>query len=108
MLCHPHLLRHGLPRLSISSPCSFAVQGVLVPTTLLYIENYPEMTKKSFPEVAEKFQDAKVWTLADVFENDDYRSKTNLSYEYAMGDSWEHQITFVGVEDPDPRQALTE
>ena len=60
----------------------------------------------SFPEEADKHKDAAQWTLSDVFENDEYRSKTELVYEYDFGDGWEHHISFAGVEDPGLRKAL--
>lgn len=73
---------------------------------LLSFRDDPEMMKEFCPESADTFKVASEWKLSDVFEKKEYRSNTNLGYEYDHGDSWEHVITFAGVEDPGLRKAL--
>ncbi|KIV83987.1 hypothetical protein PV11_05967 [Exophiala sideris] len=53
-----------------------------------------------------RYQETSEWKLLDIFEGDGYRGNVNLIYEYDMGDGWEHEITFLGVEDPGLRKAL--
>ena len=38
-------------------------------------------------------------SLADVFEDDRYKGKTRMIYEYDMGDSWEHEVILLGRAD---------
>ena len=38
-------------------------------------------------------------SLADVFENDTYKGRTNITYEYDMGDDWDHEIILLGRAD---------
>ena len=69
-------------------------------------------------EPFEKTQDQKKWSLKDIFERQEWEipgpgpwpgnemegpeqievgeGEVHLSYDYDMGDNWEHQITFVG------------
>lgn len=58
------------------------------------------------PERETTYKHASESKLSDVFENDQYRDKVNLVYEYDMGDSWKHQMTFLGVEDRGVRSNL--
>ena len=46
------------------------------------------------------------YTLADVLEHPEYKCKTELSYEYDHGDSWEHDIIVLGRADSNLRNAL--
>ena len=39
------------------------------------------------------------FSLADILENEEYKGKTTLTYEYDMGDSWQHQIYLLGRAD---------
>ena len=40
------------------------------------------------------------WTLADVYEKPEWKDKVSLTYEYDMGDSWEHNICLLGRQRP--------
>ena len=46
------------------------------------------------------------YTLADILEHPEYKGRTDLSYEYDHGDSWEHDVTVLGRADPALRNAL--
>lgn len=65
---------------------------------------YPDLA----PEMAAKTRDATKFKLSDVFEDEQYRGKVDLLYQYDMGDSWDHRMTFLGVEAPGVRRAMTE
>ncbi|KAK4947521.1 hypothetical protein LTR10_013466 [Elasticomyces elasticus] len=73
---------------------------------LLTFVTDPEDRVSTHPWPEEDLKSASEWKLSDIFENDEYRSKVNLRYEYDFGDSWEHHITFLGIEDPGHRKAL--
>ena len=51
------------------------------------------------PEEGEEMKAESTVSLADVFENDSYKGRTSMIYEYDMGDSWEHEIVLVGRAD---------
>ena len=36
------------------------------------------------------------WTLADVYEKPEWEGKVKITYEYDMGDNWEHDICLLG------------
>jgi hypothetical protein len=55
------------------------------------------------PEKCRKTTD---YTLADIFDGDEYKGKVDVSYEYDHGDSWDHEILFLGRADPSLRKAL--
>lgn len=61
--------------------------------------------KDAFPE-PEKIKKVSDYTLADIYDGEQYRGKVEVSYEYDHGDSWEHQIVFLGHADPTLRQAM--
>ncbi len=73
---------------------------------LLSFEMDPWNMQESMPDRKDTFKDAAKWRLCDIFEKDEYRDKVNLIYEYDFGDSWEHQISFIGVESPGLRMSL--
>jgi hypothetical protein len=66
---------------------------------VLSFQQDPTDLASAVPKLASIYKDASEWKLSDVFENDQYRGKVSMVYEYDMGDSWEHQMTFLGVED---------
>ncbi|KAL8692231.1 MAG: hypothetical protein Q9218_002707 [Villophora microphyllina] len=68
---------------------------------LLYLQRYPQ---DSFAEANTK--DEKDFTLADVLEKEEYEGKTQLVYEYDMGDSWEHEIYLLGRADANMGKAM--
>ncbi len=43
------------------------------------------------------------WTLADVYEKPEWKDKVSLTYEYDMGDSWEHSICLLSNLHPGKR-----
>ena len=46
------------------------------------------------------------YTLADIYGSEEYGGKVEVSYEYDHGDSWDHQIAFLGRADPSMRKAM--
>jgi phosphoenolpyruvate carboxylase len=44
--------------------------------------------------------------LADIYDSDKFKGKVEVVYEYDHGDSWEHQIVFLGRADPALRKAM--
>jgi len=36
------------------------------------------------------------YTLADIYDGEEYRGKIEVFYEYDHGDNWDHDITFLG------------
>lgn len=51
------------------------------------------------PEEGEEMKADSTVSLADVFENDPYKGRTTMMYEYDMGDGWEHEIILLGRAD---------
>jgi hypothetical protein len=49
------------------------------------------------PEAIKKDSD---YTLADIYDSEEYKGKVEVSYEYDHGDSWDHAIIFLGCTDP--------
>ena len=72
---------------------------------LLTFMNDPRDRMSIDPSRADMFKPTS-WKLSDIYENDKYRSKANLKYMYDFGDGWEHDIIFLGVEDPGLRKAF--
>lgn len=52
---------------------------------LLTFMNDPQDMASAIHDRADTFKSASEWKLSDIFENSEYRSKTNLRYEYDMG-----------------------
>lgn len=75
---------------------------------MLQIQECIEEFVTAVPEGVDRARDAAKFKLSDVFENDQYRGKVSIFYQYDMGDSWNHQITFLGVEAPGLRDAMSE
>ncbi|KAK7894538.1 hypothetical protein LTR67_006299 [Exophiala xenobiotica] len=73
---------------------------------LLTFQMDPWNMQESCPESKDTFKDASKWRLCDIFAKDEFRDKVGLTYEYDFGDSWEHQISFIGVESPTLRMGL--
>jgi hypothetical protein len=46
------------------------------------------------------------YTLADIWDKEPYKGNVQVNYEYDHGDSWEHDITFLGKADPGLRKAM--
>ncbi|KAL1641524.1 hypothetical protein SLS58_006029 [Diplodia intermedia] len=46
------------------------------------------------------------YTLADIYDNDAYRGKVKVEYEYDFGDGWEHAIHFLGKADPAMKRVM--
>ncbi|KAI9681651.1 MAG: hypothetical protein M1829_000850 [Trizodia sp. TS-e1964] len=46
------------------------------------------------------------YTLKDVYFGEEFGQKVGVTYEYDMGDSWEHEMIFMGVADPRLRQGM--
>ncbi len=61
--------------------------------------------KDAFPD-PEGIKLAGEYTLADIYDAEEYRGKVEVSYEYDHGDSWDHQIAFLGRADPNIRKAM--
>lgn len=40
------------------------------------------------------------WTLADVYENPEWKDRAEISYEYDHGDGWQHQLALLGRATP--------
>lgn len=55
------------------------------------------------PETIKKDCD---YTLADIYDSEEYGGKVEVSYEYDHGDSWDHDITFLGHADPNLRKVM--
>jgi hypothetical protein len=58
-------------------------------------------------EEDEKEQLAADYTLADVYDADQYRDKVEVLYEYDMGDGWEHDVLFLGKESAGLRNTIS-
>lgn len=64
--------------------------------TVLYLQADPEKFGMGIePEPEEEGK----YSLADVFEKEEWKGKIEMTYEYDMGDSWEHEITLLGRAD---------
>jgi hypothetical protein len=46
------------------------------------------------------------YTLAEIYDSDEFRGKVGVSYNYDFGDNWHHAISFLGREDPTLRKAM--
>ncbi|OMP81689.1 putative protein y4hQ [Diplodia seriata] len=46
------------------------------------------------------------YTLADIYDSDEFRGKVKIQYEYDFGDGWEHDIQFLGKADPAMKRAM--
>jgi hypothetical protein len=55
----------------------------------------PEMIKKE-----------SAYTLKDIYDGEQYKGKVEVSYEYDHGDSWLHEIAFLGRADPSLRKGM--
>ncbi|KAI9684692.1 MAG: U3 small nucleolar RNA-associated protein [Trizodia sp. TS-e1964] len=45
-------------------------------------------------------------TLKEIFDSTEYKGKAVVVYEYDLGDSWEHEITFLGRADSSLKRSL--
>ncbi|KAF2028841.1 hypothetical protein EK21DRAFT_113534 [Setomelanomma holmii] len=45
-------------------------------------------------------------TLREVYDSPDFSTKTEVTYEYGLGDGWEHRILFLGKADQSLRTAM--
>ncbi|KAL8738321.1 MAG: hypothetical protein Q9181_000864 [Wetmoreana brouardii] len=68
---------------------------------LLYLQTHPQ---DSAPE--EDVKAEAEYTLADILENEEYKGKTRLIYEYDMGDGWNHEIFHLGRADENMGKAM--
>jgi hypothetical protein len=63
-------------------------------------------------EVTDAYEDPEeikyegAFTLADIYASEKYGGKVEVTYEYDHGDSWLHDITFLGRADPNLRKTL--
>ncbi|MCJ1360474.1 MAG: hypothetical protein MMC33_010479 [Icmadophila ericetorum] len=46
------------------------------------------------------------YKLADIFDGERYKDKTEVMYTYDQGDSWEHQVVLLGRADPILKKAM--
>lgn len=46
------------------------------------------------------------YTLEDIYDSEEFKGKIEIAYEYDFGDSWDHQIVFLGRTDPSARKAM--
>ncbi|KAF4629310.1 hypothetical protein G7Y89_g8843 [Cudoniella acicularis] len=61
--------------------------------------------KDAYPDPDQIKKDSD-YTLADIYDSDEYKGKIEVSYEYDHGDSWDHEISFLGRADPAMRRAM--
>jgi len=61
--------------------------------------------KDAYPD-ANKIKKTSDYTLADIYDGEEYKGKVEVSYEYDHGDSWDHQIAFLGRADPSMRKSM--
>ncbi|KAI4212705.1 MAG: hypothetical protein LQ351_004596 [Letrouitia transgressa] len=47
-----------------------------------------------------KPQEETLFKLSDVLEKEEWKGKVSITYEYDMGDGWQHDITVLGRADP--------
>jgi Plasmid pRiA4b ORF-3-like protein len=47
------------------------------------------------------------WTLADVYEKPEWKGKVRVTYEYDMGDGWEHDVCLLGRQEPASWKQMT-
>ena len=66
----------------------------------------PEFRGKVMNGEIEDTRGESEFTLADIYASEQYGGKAEVSYEYDLGDGWEHQITFLGRADPSLRKAM--
>ena len=67
---------------------------------------YDDDMASSYPD-PEKIKKEADYTLADIYGSEEYGGKVEVSYEYDHGDSWDHQIAFLGRADPSMRRAMS-
>lgn len=72
---------------------------------LLYLQANPSSIGFDEDE-EEKMKDESDYTLADILEKEEYKGKTTMTYEYDMGDGWEHEIFVLGRADDNLGKAL--
>lgn len=65
---------------------------------LLYLEADPEYIGIS-EEMDAKTKEESQFPLADILEDEEFNGKTTLTYEYDMGDGWEHEMCVLGRAD---------
>lgn len=73
---------------------------------LMTFESRPGGRDQGFLQSLEPHYKASEWRLRDIFDNDKYRGRVRLQYDYDFGDGWEHHLAFLGVEDPALRKSL--
>lgn len=73
------------------------IDPMMVGKTVLYLQTNAEDSALSGLDVEVK-EEAK-YSLADILDKAEYKGRTRLTYEYDMGDSWEHQICVLGRAD---------
>jgi hypothetical protein len=54
----------------------------------------------------EKIKKESDYTLADIYNGEEYKGKVKVSYEYDHGDSWDHAIALLGRADPIMRRQM--
>ena len=64
------------------------------------------MLREALSSLELEVRDAADTTLADIYDSDKFKGKVDVIYEYDHGDSWEHQIAFLGRADPVLRKAM--
>lgn len=59
-------------------------------------------------DLGSEFKNTSEVSLEDIFENEKYTNgKAEVVYEYDFGDSWEHDIVFLGREAPGVRNIMS-
>jgi hypothetical protein len=61
--------------------------------------------KDAYPN-PEEVKNETDFTLADIYASEEYGGKVEVTYEYDHGDSWLHDIAFLGHADPTLRKVM--
>jgi hypothetical protein len=72
---------------------------------LNFVGSGEEKFASSYPE-PERVKSETQYTLADIYDGEEYKGKVEVSYEYDHGDGWDHQITLLGRADLSLRKVM--
>lgn len=61
---------------------------------------------REFDPNPERIQAEADFTLKDIYDGEKYKEKVEIAWEYDHGDSWLHEVAFLGRADPSLRKGM--